>query len=473
MNKRTKIAYLLIGILPASVLVMHGYIGTSVRLIADDFCSVYFANSLGLLRSIWYWRLNWSGRYSAFAADWLLAKTDPIYSLPLVTSTMLLLWVFFAIFAILIALRAQKPGAPNRMVAALSGLLLVFGVLTITPSIPQSLYWWNGMRSYTLPLIGLTFAALLFQLRPEKFKSTLELILWAAGSFFVLFLNGGLGETYAVFQFSTLVFLILLQIAENQWKKNNTGLILSFAGLLGTIASIIAIISAPGNAIRQDFNPPPTWVNLVIISINSYFKFMAEILLAPEKITGFVGAMLFIIVLGAFYPVPFKKSWHIPAYLFGGLLLSLACFPPGVYGYADFPPYRTLVIACFGLTGFFFYAAFLGGQRLSGLFEKQKTIRSGVIALAVALMGFSALMQVRAIDQESPVYSAFAKSWDENNAKIEQARAAHAESVLIENPGANNWTGLNVLNDNPKFWVNICYSKYYGIPVFGPSPDPP
>ena len=37
------------------------YLGSYVRLIADDFCSMYFARRLGLLRSMWYWYKNWHG----------------------------------------------------------------------------------------------------------------------------------------------------------------------------------------------------------------------------------------------------------------------------------------------------------------------------------------------------------------------------------------------------------------------------
>ena len=37
-------------------------------------------------------------------------------------------------------------------------------------------------------------------------------------------------------------------------------------------------------------------------------------------------------------------------------------------------------------------------------------------------------------------------------------------------PAEQNWAGVNILNDNPRFWVNVCYSQYYSIPVFGRDP---
>jgi hypothetical protein len=470
MSRQAKIFYFLISLLPTSVLIMHGYLGSYARLIVDDFCSVAFAESLGLLRSIWFWRLNWSGRYSAFAVDWVLAKSNPIYSLPFVTAFSLFVWCLLAVIAVFVTLRKLKPESWNWVVAFLFGILFVFTILSITPNISQSLYWWNGMRSYTLPLIGLTFAFLLFQARPAEFKSNLEGVLWGAGSFIWLFLNSGLGETFAVFQFTTLIFLIILRLITNPVKRNDTGLILYVAGLLGTVISLVIIISAPGNAIRQAFDPAPGLDKLITISIQAYAVFIAQILFSPEKIAGLIGAVFIIIFLGGLYQTPGVKNWHSVAYVVGGFLLSLACFPPGVYGYSDAPPARTLVIACFGLVAGLFYASFSIGQRFSTTFQARK-IAYGITALAVLLLGFSSITQVQAVYRQRQIYIDYASAWDQNDRLIREAKAAQKDSVLIENPEANNWTGLNVLNGNPKFWVNVCYSKYYGIPVFGPNPD--
>jgi hypothetical protein len=471
MNGRAKAFSLLLGILPASVLVMHGYLGSYTRLIADDFCSVYFAEKLGLLRSIWFWRLNWSGRYSAFAIDWVLAKLAPVYSLPFVTSISLILWCLFAMLTIFLALRSLKPESWNWVVAFLTGLLFVFVVLSLSPNLPQSLYWWNGMRSYTLPLIGLTLAFMVFQARPAKFVSNFNGLLWGVGSFILLFLNGGLGETFAVFQFSALVFLIALRLVSSPIKREDTGLLLYAAGLLGTVISLVVIISAPGNAIRQAFNPPPEFGKLVGISIQAYLDFLSLILFSPEKITGLAGAILLLILLGGFYADAIHKGWQIAAYVGGGILLSFACFPPGVYGYSEPPPLRTLVIACFGLVAGLFCASFLVGQRLSKVIQSRNVVYFGVTSISVLLLGVSSIIQMQMLYQQRTDYIAYAQAWDRNDRMIWEAKTAQKASVIIENPAANNWTGLNVLNDNPKFWVNACHTNYYGIPVFGPKPD--
>jgi hypothetical protein len=55
------------------------------------------------------------------------------------------------------------------------------------------------------------------------------------------------------------------------------------------------------------------------------------------------------------------------------------------------------------------------------------------------------------------------------DAQITRAKAAGEQQVII--PIMTNWAGLDNPNDNPKFWLNYCYSKYYGINVLTP-PEP-
>ena len=55
------------------------------------------------------------------------------------------------------------------------------------------------------------------------------------------------------------------------------------------------------------------------------------------------------------------------------------------------------------------------------------------------------------------------------DAQILQARADNLDTVTI--PAMNVWTGGGGdPTDNPRFWVNQCYSLYYGLTVLGPTP---
>jgi hypothetical protein len=114
------------------------------------------------------------------------------------------------------------------------------------------------------------------------------------------------------------------------------------------------------------------------------------------------------------------------------------------------------------------YAGFLGGNRLRDKLNSG-WLKHGLVAMATVLLGVSALIQVRLLNESRPAYVKYAQFWDEADAQILEARERGEDSVTI--PVIRSWTGLDVLNDNPRFWVNVCYRKYYDIPVLGPSLD--
>ena len=128
MDRLNKALLSLFAIASTSVLVMHGYLGSYTRFIADDFCSVYFANHFGLFRSIWFWRLNWSGRYTAFAVDWLLAKIGGVENLAMVVPFSLLVWFISASAAIYLALHSEETRTRDLLLSSLLGLLFLFAI---------------------------------------------------------------------------------------------------------------------------------------------------------------------------------------------------------------------------------------------------------------------------------------------------------------------------------------------------------
>jgi hypothetical protein len=72
MSKRSVLLALTL-LIPSSILVgLLAYLGGYSQLMADDFCSVYYAERLGVLRSAWYWYITWHGGYSAALADGVL-----------------------------------------------------------------------------------------------------------------------------------------------------------------------------------------------------------------------------------------------------------------------------------------------------------------------------------------------------------------------------------------------------------------
>ncbi len=445
-------------------LAAHAYIGNFTRMLADDFCSIYFADRLGLLRSTWYWYLNWSGRYTAFAADWLILKfvMGP-YKLHYVVPVTILLWLIFVIFIPYLYLREKGEYAFLHSFAL--GSIFLFTVLILSPNVPQSLFWWNGLRSYALPLAVLTGYILIFQI--IKRSSKINLALSCSLGFILFFISGGMGETIAIAQITFILFLLSLQ-GLKLLNRPRTELMILYSGLAGAICSLIVVVLSPGNALRQALLPPsPDFIKLASISIQAYGSFIGGFFLEPAKITGLIGAILATMWIGGHYQdfIPVKTRL-IPAYIFGGIAVSFVCFPPGVYGYSEPPPTRTMIIPVFFLTGSILCASFLTGGLLAGRYGPA-WLSANVLILSIAmLIGFSTIVGTWNLVQQRHTYIDFAEKWDQVDAQILQAKANNLAFVNI--PAMDNWAGLERPTDNEKYWPTICYSSYYGIQVFGP-----
>lgn len=445
-------------------LAVYACLGNFTRMLADDFCSIYFADRLGLFRSTWYWYLNWSGRYTAFAWDWFVLEfvLGP-YNLHYIVPVSILLWLLFGTLAVYFYLRKKDRFAFLHSLT-LAGIFL-FVVFMLSPNISQSLFWWNGMRSYALPLVALTAYIFMYQLIIKDLKMAL---IWKCGlGFVLLFLSGGMGETIAVAQAVFILFLVSLHVLK-LLKSTRDELPVLYSSLVGAVCSIIVVILSPGNAIRQAFLPPsPDLITLATISLRAYGSFLREILLEPVKAVGLIGAVLVAFWIGGHYkdrvPVGIQP---IPAYILGGLAISFACFPPGVYGYSEPPPARTMIIPIFFLIGGVLCAGFVAGGRLNEKYEAARLSSNALVLLSLLMVGFSFTATTWGLYNERQVYIDFAQKWDAVDARILQAKADNLELVNI--PAMDNWAGLERPNDNKNYWPTLCYSSYYDIQVFGP-----
>lgn len=145
------------------------------------------------------------------------------------------------------------------------------------------------------------------------------------------------------------------------------------------------------------------------------------------------------------------------------MLLSFACFPPGVYGYSEETPQRVLIIATFIQTICLMLAGFL-----IGILTKQYPSQKWLIILPIAfslLFISSSFIISKKLYKDRDVYITYAKNWDATDIAIKSAKANGKEVVIVKN--VPNWAGMDLLNNNPKHWVNECYSSFYGIQVFG------
>ena len=101
-------------------LVIHVYLGSYSRFIADDFCSSAVARSQGIFRGSLFWYLNWNGRYSANLLDSLFGYIGPAAT-PFATGLVVTAWLI----VLAIAVRQLKRDAQNWIIAA----MVLFAVL--------------------------------------------------------------------------------------------------------------------------------------------------------------------------------------------------------------------------------------------------------------------------------------------------------------------------------------------------------
>jgi Family of unknown function (DUF6056) len=444
------------------------YLGGYTRFMADDYCSAYYAIRFGLLRSIWYWYITWSGRYTAFAFDWLiLAKTFGPYGAHWVPPLAIAIWLIATIAAVYISLKAIAPRSAIVSIAIAISVSFILAVIVLSPDIAQSYFWLNGMRSYSLPLVVMSIYVLLFEWLVPRLKSDRAIWLTCVIAFDLTFANGGFSETMAALQPMMLIFITGLHWLSNDRKTDTTFKVLA-AATLGALLSVIVVALAPGNALRKAQLPAsPGLIKWMEISIGAYLAYLQDILLSPQKITALLGAILVSAWAGTGDKAQITlRWWMIPAQIIGGLILSFVCIPPAVYGYAAPPPPRTLSIAAFALVAFWMVASFLIGSWLARTSRSSVRLEIGLIVLATLLIGVSSALTMVYVNQNRSTYIAYARKWDAMDAQILQARANHQAFVNI--PAMLNWAALERPSDNKKFWATACYSEYYGIQVYGP-----
>jgi len=67
------------------------------------------------------------------------------------------------------------------------------------------------------------------------------------------------------------------------------------------------------------------------------------------------------------------------------------------------------------------------------------------------------------IIHDKALISLYAEKWDKMVLQIEKAKQNHISSQIV--PDLPDWAGLEGINSDPKHWVNICASNYFGIQV--------
>ncbi|MCC6499537.1 MAG: hypothetical protein IT313_04630 [Anaerolineales bacterium] len=456
---------------PGIAVALHAYLGSFTRLLADDYCTVYFANRLGILRTAWYWYLNFAGVFARSVINKILLMVG-VDNISVVVPGVLILWIAATAWALFLLLSKEFPSKPRGWISLAWSITFIYTVLLLSPQPTQSLYWWGGFSAYTAPLIlGTFYLAMFLIFRGREWKKVI-LLLWSIVSFLMAFGLGGISESFSPTFLMVIFFTFGWTLRVKKTDKDRPEIWFLGAGLLGSILALIIMISAPGNAIRMSYFNPPTFLGILQISIDGYLDYLRALLMTPQKFSGILGMFFGSMLVGIITANKNQpKNWAPSILLALGIFFAFLSFPPAAYGTSEPPPNRVLVISSFMLTVGLMISGYTGGMWFStnalSNFTNAKTAL--LITATIAPLCFSSWITSQDLFESRGVFIEFAEKWDRTDLQIRQAKEKGGESVTI--PALDNWAGLERPNENKKYWPNKCYSAYYGIQIYGPPYD--
>jgi len=451
-------------------LVIHVYLGSYSRFIADDFCSSAVAHSQGVFRGSLYWYINWNGRFSANLLDSLFGYIGPAAT-PFATGLVITAWLV----VLAITVGQIKREAPSWIIAA----MVLFAVLYVIPQVGQSLYWGQGMRSVVPPLIlGTAYVALI----AKRSKSTDRAgLLWLITAGLLTFIAVGFAETYFAVQTAAIVFALVIPAVFKIYAPANARnyFLLLIAGLAGSLAGGLLMFVAPGNKFRQNpFPPPPAIPELLRISLRGMREFFELVVLAPGKwyiwvaliLCGFIFGLLVLQQRGGSGR---RDVWTLVWLPVVAFVLLLACWAPMAWATSLTLGYRTFIIPTYVLVCLATCWACIAGQVCRSSYV---SIAAPAVALIVLpAFGLLAVNTSREMWRQRPLFIDYARRWDERDQIIRRAKSQSLPYAVV--PEQHNWAALDEVEVDPKnTWLTKCMSDYYGInviPELGDLDDEP
>lgn len=448
------------------VIAMHAYLGSFTRLLADDYCSLYSARTLGVLGTAWLWYRTWAGVYARSLINEILLLIGP-YNMWVIVPGVLILWMMASAWMIYLLIGNDLPPKDRGWLSVCMSITLIFTVLLISPRLVQSLYWWGGMSAYTIPIVLGTVYTVIFLTMKRKVWSRRAALVWSALSFFIAFGLGGISESFTPVLIVVLALVIGWVWLTRKLTLQNPSLWFLGAGLIGSMLALVVVVAAPGNAIRQAYFPThPGLIEMIQIASRGYLDFLRFTIGEQQKSAGLLGVWLGSILLGmGTTNSNSPKAWIAPALLALGICLPFLTFPPAAYGTSNAPPGRVLIISAYLLAASLMISGYMAGKWLSSK-NVNYAVRIGLLLSTTLLMGYSSWATSQNLYAGRNVFIEYAAKWDQMDSMIMTAKENGDESVTI--PAMINWANLNRPNENPRFWATDCYSDFYEIQIYGP-----
>ena len=239
--KRSSFFLWLMATLALAPAALFAYLGQFSRLKTDDYCNIAIGQELGAWGYMNYKLNTWSGAYTGFFFNGLLAPLDTL--LPrIMPGIIVILWLvglFWLIDEGLAHLKISHSRRPLTFAIAALGVAAAINSLHS----PQSLHFYSENIRYNLPLPLLTiYLALTVGLAKRTRLPAWGLV---AGGL-LCFITAGASEMFMVFQ---LTFLSGCLLASLAWRRRAYARILG-VGWLATLVGLMIQLNAPGIALR-------------------------------------------------------------------------------------------------------------------------------------------------------------------------------------------------------------------------------
>ena len=451
------------------------YLGLFTRFHADDFCMAADAGQIGLVGMLGKWYTTWTGRFSFILGTGLFGLAGPGFAgwVPVLAEAIWLAGLSWAILPLVRKIGWQHP----RLLAVMGGGLGLLVLLSSTPNLFQSFYWQDGFVNYSLPLIGLTF---ILGVILRVYLDSLNPWGAAAAVFLMALVCGGFTEAYTAMQIAIAGVAIAAIYFFGDRTHRRASLMVSFAVLVGGVLALLVVVAAPGNQVRLGaVGDHPGIFRIVTFSMrNAAYIFGKFFIKTP--LWAFLSVSVPFLAGWMFYPNVDDfgidaemgsntwRKWLVRLLLLGlaGFMLVVAACAPVVYALDAYPDDRTIIVPLFVVV-----LTIIGGSVLVGTVLRRmkflpdprerpalgRVIQIAMLTIVLLSSGFSIWQTARQV----PDYQAYAQTWDQRAAEIQQAAAAGETDVTV--PGLNARFGVADLNASPDNWVNRCMAYYYKI----------
>jgi len=457
------------------ILATHAFLGGYSRYLADDFCTAGDVARLGFWGAQSNLYQTWSGRFSFSFVIALTHLLGPGIT-PFLPAAMLVLWLAASTF-LMHQWISRWVEAGKWIFPLMLASVSIAVVLTCSPNIYQSLYWQTGMLTYLFPLVLLTaYLGFLLKAAGEETRGLRRIVQNILGVFWPFFM-GGFSETYVSVQTAALLsgLAILLAMKSSPAVRNLRRLVV--LGLLGSLAALILVVIAPGNAVRQGLLPErPGLSRLITATLKDWYIFTARtvkwhflpiaLLSTSAALAGFWLAGLK--VGSKKHSLPHSRSilvW-IVAIPFMTFLLMSASIAPYEYAISSFPDARVLITTVFvfllGILGWsFFLGTWLAGwQNVSWKWVSRIAFISALVC--AGLFFIYARQAVITAIQDQEIMRNYAAAWDQRDRNL-HAAAEVGENVVYAASLTHMGGGLAEIGYDSNEWINRCVALTYGF----------